>query len=163
MKIKVNLLDPESIKSALDQLNTYKRSLNAKASEIARRLSDIGRRVVDYQYSTTSESDLYEVYCIVNGNSSMIIAEGDGVMFLEFGAGVATTDYTYETESEGLPPIFPGSYSQTEGRGFFRPGHEYWYFEHHKYTAVEPCLGFYFAKREMIDQAAEIAIKVFKK
>ena len=163
MKIKINPYDPNSVQNAIDKVNNYKNGLKGKIQTIIEKLSVLGVKIVDAQYSTGSENDLYEVYCIVNGNESMIIAEGDGVMFLEFGAGMWTTDYTYETESEGLPSIEPGSYSQTEGRGFYRPGHEFWYFEHHKYRAIEPTLGFYFAKREIMDQAVEIAKRVFKK
>ncbi len=161
MKIKFNLFDTKSVDNAIEQLNQYKRTLNDKVSEIVEKLAVLGKEVVDAQYS--QGSDDYEVSCIVNGNSSMIIAEGDGVMFLEFGAGVYTTDYTYETESEGLPEISPGSYSQTEGRGFFRLGHEYWYFERHKYVGIQPCIGFYFAKREIMDEAVDIAKRVFRK
>lgn len=157
----MNVFDPDSIDRAITQLKTYKSTLNAKIEEVITSLAVMGKQIVDYQYSLGS--DPYEVSCIVNGDSAMIIAEGDGVMFLEFGAGVYTSDYTGSTESEGLPPIYPGSYSQTEGRGFFRPGHEYWYFNHKKYVGVQSCYGFYFASKEIKEQAAETAKRIFRK
>ena len=163
LKIKVNVFDPDSIQNAIDQLNLYKKTLQPKMNEIIEKLAVIGKQIVDYQYSGGTETDFYEVYCITNGNNAMIIAEGDGVMFLEFGAGVYTSDYTAELATEGLPPIFPGSYSQTEGRGFFRPGHEYWFYQHKKYVGAYPTRGFYMASVEMKEQAVEIAKKVFKK
>lgn len=161
MKLKINVFDEKSVEDAIAKINDYSKTLQGKADEIVARLTEIGRQVVDYQYSLSHEE--YEVSCIVKGNSSMIIAEGDNVMFLEFGTGVYTDDHTEEMEAEGLPPIFAGSYSQSEGMGHFRPDHQYWYYEGVKYQGTLPLQGFYFASKEIREQAVEIAIKVFKK
>jgi hypothetical protein len=163
LRIRINILDRDSIDNAIKRVKDYRNSLDSKVNEIVSRLAVLGMQVVEYQYNSSEDYAVYEVSCITNGDSSMIIAEGSDVMFLEFGAGTKTSDYTYETESEGLPPIFPGSYSQTEGKGQFRPGHEYWYYERRRYTSLEPCLGFYFASKEIKEQAVDIATKVFKK
>ena len=161
MNIRINALNPDSIAEAIAKIRAYESSLERKANEIAERLANLGAQVVEYAYQ--GSEDEYEVSCITNGNSSMIIAEGDGVIFLEFGTGVYTEDHTYEMESEGLPPIFAGSYSQTEGTGQFRPGHEYWYHDHTRYVGTIPMRGFYMASKEIQEQAVEIAKKVFKK
>lgn len=170
MRIRINPLDPDSIDRAIIKLNEYKLSLQQKTEEIVRRLTVLGGQVVEYYYSAAeSNPDFdgvdYEVTCIVNGNSSMIIAEGLDVVFLEFGAGVGVRDDTLAAgmETKGLPPIFPGSYSQLEGSGHFRPGHEYWYYNRHRYESLPAYQGFYFASKEIKEQAVEIAKKVFKK
>ena len=161
MKIKVNVFDPDSINDALIRVRSYRDSLRQKAEEISSRLAVRGMQVVEYQYESSHED--FEVSCITNGNSSMIIAEGSNVLFLEFGTGVYTEDHSSEMEAEGLPPIFAGSYSQTEGMGHFRPDHQYWYYEGIKYAGTLPTQGFYFASKEIKEQAVEIAKKVFKK
>lgn len=161
MKIRVNIYNPESIDNAIQKIDAYKKSLQAKANEIASKLAVLGAQIVEYAYMD-DESD-YEISCIVNGNSSMIIAEGFDVLFLEFGTGVYTEDHTAEMETEGLPPIYAGSYSQTEGKGHFTPQHPYWYYDHKRYEGSIPMRGFYMASKEMKDEAVEIAKKVFKK
>lgn len=160
MRIRIDPFDRKSVDNAIAKVNSYKNSLQEKANEICSKLAVIGAQVVEYAYYGDED---YEVSCITNGNSSMIIAEGSEVLFLEFGTGIYTEDHTGEMETEGLPPIFPGSYSQLEGRGFFRPGHEYWFFQHKKYVGAYPTRGFYMASQEMKEQAVEIAKKVFKR
>jgi len=161
LKIKINALDPESIDNAIREIERYKNSLQSKVEEILSQLAVMGMEVVDYAYGGNDEE--YEISCIVNGNNAMIIAEGSEVVFLEFGTGVYTEDHTYEMETEGLPPIFAGSYSQTEGTGQFRAGHEYWYYNHKRYVGSIPMRGFYMASKEIREQAVQVAIKVFKK
>ena len=158
MRIKITL-DSESIDNAIKKIDQYKNSLQKKAEEVLSQLAVMGMEVVNYAYG----DEEYEISCIVNGDNAMIIAEGSEVVFLEFGTGVYTEDHTYEMETEGLPPIFAGSYSQTEGSGQFRAGHEYWYYNHRKYVGSIPLRGFYMASKEIKEQAVNVAIKVFKK
>lgn len=161
MRIKINAFDYDSINEAYEKVKAYKNSLNSKVNEIVSKLTVIGAEIVEYQYFSSHED--YEVSCVVNGNSSMIIAEGDNVVFLEFGTGVLTEDNTDEMDSKGLPPIFAGSWSNTEGLGQFRPDHQYWYHNHIKYQGTMPMQGFYFASKEIKEQAVNIATRVFKK
>lgn len=135
--------------------------MSDKANRIVSELAKRGAQIVEYSYSANVYED-YEVSCVVNGNSAMIIAEGDDVVFLEFGAGVNTEDYTGEMETEGLPPIYPGSYSETEGlKMFSRYG--YWFHEGKKYTGLQPMRGFYFASKDIKEQAVDVAIRVFRR
>ena len=163
-RIKVNVLDIESVNAAINQIKLYRSSLDKKVEEILKELSVLGAEVVEYQYYSSHE-DYYEVSCEVNGNSAMIVAEGENVVFLEFGTGVYTEDYTDEEDisPKGLPPIFPGSWSNTEGMGQFTPDHQYWYHKHVMYQGTLPTRGFYFASKEIKNQAVDIAKKVFKK
>ena len=161
MKIKLNVLEIETIDEAIKAINDYSKTLKPKAKEIATRLSEIGKQVVDFSYSQSGED--YYLTCITKGNSSMIIAEGDNVLFIEFGTGVYTNGDTYEMETEGLPPIYAGSYSQLEGQGHFTPEHPYWYYGGVRYEGTIQLSGFYFASKEIKQQAVEVAKKVFKR
>lgn len=155
MKIDINLFDTKSIDNAIRKIEKYIDNLNKATDEIARRLAEIGVQVVTDSYNITDES--FTVHSEKTENGYVVIAEGENVVFLEFGTGVLTEDYEH-TESEGLPSITPGSWSQTEGKGHFIPGvHEYWYYNHQKYSGTVATQGFYFAKKEMLTQVNQIA------
>ena len=161
MKIKITL-DRESVDNAIKQIETYKKTFNAKVEKIVSELANMGKQIVETQFATSTEDSDYKVSCIVNGDNAMIIAEGEDVVFLEFGTGVATTDTTVDMETEGLPPIYKGSWSETEGSGVFaKYGH--WHYKGVDYTGTMPTMGFYFASKAIKDVAVEMAIKVFKK
>lgn len=166
MLIQIDPFDVKSVDNAIQKIQEYKNSLSEKIDRLVTELLKLGMEIIEYQYSTAEPGFAtldYEVSCITNGDSSMIIAEGSDVVFLEFGAGVYTANYLGEVESSGLPVIAPGSYSQTEGSGQFRPGHEYWWFGRRKYEGLVPCLGFYHASKEIREQAVTIAKRIFTK
>lgn len=161
MRIDIDIFDSKSINAAVKMLNRYADGIAKAAEEIARRLAEIGVQVVDQSYSFTGEA--YTVRKEQTENGYMIIAEGDNVLFLEFGTGVLTEDYEHPN-AEGLPVIAPGSWSQTEGMKHFIPGiHEYWYYNRRKYSGTIATQGFYFAKKEMKEQAKQIAAEEFHK
>lgn len=164
MRIRVNLTNRDSVREALKELRDYKKEVSRRANEVVSRLAQMGTEIVDTQFSIVAEQDPPEVYCLVNGNSAMIIAEGDNVVFLEFGTGVDVTDKTGDLgmETEGLPPIYAGSWSETQGRGVFaRFG--YWHYKNQLYTGTMATQGFYFASKEIREKAVEEAKRIFKK
>lgn len=160
MKIQVNLYDPKSIDNAIRQINAYKKRIEEMANDVISELARMGEQIVDTQFSLSGED--YDISCEINGNYAMIIAEGENVVFLEFGTGVDTEVPDSEMESSGLPPIYAGSWSETEGRGvFYRFGH--WYYQRKLYTGTMATRGFYFASKEIRERAVEVARKAFKK
>lgn len=161
MKIKIKL-SRDSVDEAITQVKAYRRNLPNKTEEILTKLANMGKQIVDFRFSLTGEE--YDVSCIVNGNNAMIIATGDNVVFLEFGTGVGVIDKTEEfgMETAGLPPIYSGSWSETEGSGVFAR-HGYWHYNGHFYAQTMATQGFYFASKEIRDKAVEEAKRVFKK
>ena len=163
MKITVDLFNPKSIDDAIKELERYSNRLESACMELAERLAKLGAQTVENEYRSASEEKQFVVECTQTDNGWTIIAEGENVVFLEFGTGVLTEDYEHP-EAVGLPNISPGSYSQTEGRGNFVVGsHEYWYYRKKRYSGTIATHGFYFAKREMKEQAILIAREVFHK
>lgn len=161
MKIAIDLFDSKSIDNAISVIEKYRNNLKNTEDAIAKRLAEIGAQVVDQSYSITGEA--FTVHSEKTDNGYMIIAEGENVVFLEFGTGVLTEDYEHPN-AEGLPDITPGSWSQTEGKGHFIPGvHEYWYHNRKKYSGTIATQGFYFAKKEMMTQVNQIATEEFRK
>ena len=160
MKIRLNVLDPDSIDRAITQIKEYKKDLERKAEEVIFELANMGKEIVDTQFSISGED--YDISCETNGKYAMIIAEGENVVFLEFGTGVDTVAPDPEMESVGLPPIYAGAWSETEGSGVFaRHGH--WHYKGVDYTGTMATKGFYFASKEIKEQAVNVAKKVFKK
>lgn len=163
-KIKININDPTSIDNAITTLRTYSKNLKQATKQIAEELANLGAQVVDGAYSMGDSLDAveYDVYTKRMPGGYVIVAEGNSVMFLEFGTGIMTEDY--EKSGVGLPPIVPGSYSQTEGMKHFIPGeHEYWFYERRKYTGTPATKGFYFANKQMQEQAEKIVRKALRK
>ena len=117
MKIQVNVFDPDSVDIAIAEVNKYKRAINEKVKEIVTELGMRGRQIVDNQYSILEEYEIYEVDCIVNGTSAMIIAEGDNVVFLEFGGKILQP-----AVSDGCADFFVGQLVfPDQARGMFHP------------------------------------------
>lgn len=165
--IKVNLFNENSIDKAIAELQKYSKSTKRKAEKIADELTKIGAKIVDDRYSMAHEDNesyavTYYTYKDKGFPSCAIVARGENVMFLEFGTGIYTDDFSDEFEHEPLPPIFGGSWSQSEGKGHFRPDHQYWYYNGIKYQGTLPMMGFYFATKEMKNQAESIVRSVFQ-
>ena len=162
--IKVNLLKENSIDRAIAELQKYTERLTKRAEKIANDLTKIGAKIVDDRYKMSHEE--YVVYYLTakdrGKKTCLIVAEGENVMFLEFGTGIYTDDFSDEFDHDTLPPIFGGSWSQTEGMGHFRPDHQYWYYNRVKYQGTLPMMGFYFATKEMKEQAETIVREAFK-
>lgn len=164
MRIRVNLTNRDSVREALKELRDYKKEVSRRANEVVTRLAEMGTKIVDMQFSIVADEDPPEVYCLVNGNSAMIIAEGENVVFLEFGTGVDVLDKTGDLgmETEGLPPIYSGSWSETQGSGVFAR-HGYWHYNGRFYAGTTHTLGFYYASKEIREKAVEEAKRIFKK
>lgn len=162
MKIKINPYSQDSVNEALKKIIQYKQSFEYKVQELISELAKMGERKVDTQFSLITEYEPYDVYCEMEGNNAIIIAEGENVIFLEFGTGVDVTDTTDEMETEGLPPIYKGSWSETEGTGQFAH-YRYWYYNGHRYTGTMATQGFYLASKEIRTEAVNVAKRIFKK
>ena len=83
-------LSPDSIQSAIDELKSYRRTLDAKTDKLLERLASLGVREASVRFTTA-------IYDGVNDSSVTleaidggyrILAEGQAVAFIEFGSGV---------------------------------------------------------------------------
>lgn len=160
--IRVNVTNKDSIDKAVRQLKDYANKLREAEREVTRQLAEIGVNVIKVEYYNVEPSD-YDVFSQETPNGHVIIAYGEDVMFIEFGAGVVTADYEHPN-AEGLPPIVAGEWSKTEGsKQFYLKG--YWYYNHERYTHYPdyPAWGFHEAKKQIIEQAEEVVRKVFSK
>lgn len=93
-------------------------------------------------------------------NGYRITAEGEDVLFIEFGAGDAAG--SDNALYDNVPFVVrPGSWSATHAQMYSTLG--YWYFGGHKITEVPTSPAFYYAYEAMVQAIPRIASEVFKK
>lgn len=157
-------LSHNGIVAARRMLLDYENSLQNKLNILAERLASIGVRVASTYYNAGMEEGKnydYDVTIEPTERGCKLVANGEDVCFLEFGAGVSTRSWQGEGQ-EGLPPIYPGSWSETEGVGqFVNKG--YWIYGNELYKGIEPTMGMYHASKQMLTDCIEEARKVFEK
>lgn len=161
--ITVDPYDPSSYDRAIRAIKRYEIWANKKALELCNKLAGIGANVASIHFAGgfISGNDDVTISVVPLNNGYQIVADGQSVCFLEFGAGVAAGN-GYDTDEIVPPvPIYPGSYSQTKGKGIFTEDHPYWFHDGQYYSMVTPRMGMYHAVSEMKRQVAQIAKEVF--
>lgn len=135
--IKINLFDGgKSLQQAIRQIEQYKNDLPKKCEEYVRRLAELGIPVIDSNIAAAQgDSDkTHNTYIKINSFGSYsqaeLIVEGQGILFVEFGAGVY-----WNGEAKHSPhPLGEemgytiGSYGQGKGKqntwGYYAEGGE---------------------------------------
>lgn len=162
MKMTVDL---GNIGAVLDELQSMKSRLPKNTDEFLKRMSEIGVTSAEMGFATAQydgESSGNTVRSRQDGpNKYTVRAEGDTVLFLEFGAGITYWTRYSEAEKNGMGPgTYPG---QTRA---FSPGGWYFYDSsgtvHHTY-GNPPSMAMYNATKEIQMRAPRIAQEVFGK
>lgn len=155
-------LNTKSINSAIKEVRAYKKWVQDKTLELTRKLAELGAdeakvRFVGAQYDGINDSSV-TVEPITNGYK--IVAAGNAVCFIEFGAGVyynGTEPYP-EPRPSGVVGI--GEYGQGKGRrkawGFYDADGAL--VITHGTPAAMPM---YHASRVMMQEVSRIAKEVF--
>lgn len=160
--IKVSL-NKQSVDKAIKELNAYKNSIGRKLDELCKRLAAIGATNVSLGYSRAVYTGKKDVNVSVEKtqNGYAIVAEGETVLFLEFGAGV-TYGYGHpKPEVDGVH-MGPGTYPDGKGhwddpKGWWIPseaggGHTY---------GNPPSAAMYQTAKDLRDIILDIAKEVF--
>ena len=163
-----------NVKHLITQLERYKtKTLPKKIDEKLKFLAKIIRDKTDRAYHTHRRRKHRSVnvtvsHVTIEGENRVITvsANGEAVVFLEFGAGDMAGafdggNYDMVMAENGII-ITPGSYSVTLGLGGQDPPvhpnyayDEYWLFNGQKYTYIEPTRGLYRAVQEAIARYVE--------
>lgn len=171
MKITVALSE-ESIKSAIKQLNSYKRSLNKKVLKLIDAMVAYGE---DYAINEVGHVDTGDTLNTIrgyrNGNKGVIVAGGSAV-FLEFGTGVryngpaGSSPHPKGNELDMTIGEYPDDYYVEHGvsRGASKHG---WYYENgageYVHTYGIPAKMFMWkTARELERVAPELAKEIFR-
>lgn len=110
--IEVDLLDSASIDAAIKKLNKHLKERERKIDLYMQKLTQVGevaaQRAYGHSVEVKSHKDSNGVW--------EIRADGEQVIFLEFGAGVYTEDHGLTIGSDLNILIYPGGWSETEGK-----------------------------------------------
>lgn len=128
-------------------------NLQEKCAELAKRLCEIGEPIIRQVHGNPTE-----VWTEPSDNGYKIVAEGEDVLFIEFGAGNAagSTAGLYDD----VPSVVrPGSWSETHAKQYVMYGN--WWFGGQAYVEVVPTPAFYYAYEYMVQNLPTVAKEVF--
>ena len=128
--------------------------MDRKLAELAERLCQIGEPIIRQIHGHHSA-----VWAEPTANGYRIVAEGEDVLFIEFGAGdsAGSDNGLYDA----VPSVArPGSWSETHAQQYSRYG--FWYFAGQKMTEVPTSPAFYYAYEAMVQNLPRIAEEVFR-
>ena len=118
-------LDAKSIANAIKELQDYQSWLHIKANELSTRLADMGSINVSLGYSRaiyTGPKDTDVTVEDRGNNTYAIVASGETVLILEFGAGVTYGDGHPQAAEFGYGPgTYPGQTHAMDPRGWYLP------------------------------------------
>lgn len=159
MTINVDILDPASVQAAITQLESY--DLEARVDEICRRLADIGFATASAGFAGAIYDGTNDVRVTVEpiDNGYAVKANGEAVLFIEYGAG-ATFGYGHP-RPEGYGP---GTYNPRSRRWSSPYG---WYYGtsrdlHHTY-GNPPAAAMYHAEQDALRDVERIAEEVLNR
>lgn len=118
-------LSESGIQKIQDELTVYRKWQEEKARELAERLASLGATVASIRFSRavyTGQKDV-EVSVEELPNGYKVKADGESVLFIEFGSGVT---YGYGHPEAGEFGMGPGTYPDGKGhwddpRGWYLP------------------------------------------
>lgn len=163
MKIQINALDPSSVDKAIKQLEEYAKDLDRKAQMLCERLADMGAMYAEWNFSGVlyaSDNIEYKVDRVQEEpNKYVIRANGQSVLFMEFGAGVK---YGYGHPQASEFGMGPGTYP---GKGHWDDPKGWWFGEKGHWTHTygnAPGMSMYNAAKDLRSEIQQVAQEVFK-
>lgn len=154
-------LSAESISQAIREVKRYKNDLLRKLDEICRRAAELGATNASLGYARavyTGNKDVFVSVEEIPGGYA-IVANGESVLFLEFGAGAT---YGYGHPEAAKYGMGPGTYPDGKGhwddpRGWYLPkekggGHTF---------GNPPSAAMYETAKELPERILQIAREVF--
>lgn len=152
--IDLDPLNPASVWRANRVLRERTRRFEANVTRFLERLAEIGKEAAQGAYGSAISVTVEPIE-----NGMAIIANGDAVAFLEFGAGDATNSgnrYANEMPFD----VSPGSWSKEHAQQYIKLG--YWVFGGVKYTAIQPRNGMEHAYEAIMENIHSVAREVFE-
>ena len=159
--ITIDVMDAGSIRRAIADLQAYRDRIIAKANELARRLAERGAVIASLSFARVAYTGPKDVTITVearSANTYAIIASGETVLILEFGAGITYGEGHPQAGEFGYGPgTYPGQKHAMTGKGWYLPkekggGHTY---------GNPPSMAMYLAGKEIRDEVEAVAREVF--
>lgn len=163
MKIVIDPFNKASINAAIKQLKQYERDFQQKEIEFVRKLKEIGVSVASAGFARADYDGVNDVLIAETqgGTRAAVIAYGETVGFIEFGAGVKFPEY----DADGLEFTPPAHGTYGQGKGKNPHG---WYFKQgdgasarHTY-GNPPAEAMLTARNAMIEKVIDVAREVWR-
>ena len=165
MKISIDVFDSKSIDKAIKQLEDYQKGLDRKAQELCKRLADMGAMYAEWNFSGVlyaSDNIEYKVEPVqAEPNKYVIKANGQSVLFMEFGAGVKYGAGHPQAAEFGMGP---GTYPN--GKGHWDDPHGWWFGGKGHWTHTygnAPGMPMYNAAKDLRSEIEKVAQEVFSR
>lgn len=160
MKITIPLSEI-AIDETIAKLEAYEKALDTKAKLLCERLAEIGRFEAELGFATAvydGDKD-FEVTVVETEKGYKVLANGETVLFLEFGAGIT---YGYGHPQANEFGMGPGTYP--DGKGHWDSPYGWWLPKDvgggHTW-GNPPSMPMYYAAKDVRAQIEEIAREVF--
>lgn len=128
--------------------------LDRKVKEVAERLCQIGEPIIRQVHGHNAD----RIETVPTKNGYKIVAEGQDILFIEFGAGDAAG--SENANYDAVPwEAQPGTWSMNHAQMYSRYG--FWVFGGQIYREVQPTPAFYYAYEYMVQNLPRIAREVF--
>lgn len=128
--------------------------LDRKVKEVAERLCQIGEPIIRQVHGHHAD----RIETVPTRNGYKIVAEGQDILFIEFGAGDAAG--SENALYDAVPwEAQPGTWSMNHAQMYSRYG--FWVFGGQIYREVQPTPAFYYAYEYMAQNLPRIAREVF--
>ena len=160
-EIKVELTN-RSIGKAVNELQKYAAWVTRKEKELRDRLAMLGASVASIQFARAIYTGSNDVTVRVDntGSVAVIYAEGEAVVFIEFGTGAK---YGYGHPQAGEFGYGPGTWSDgPDGKGHWDNPNGWWFGSSQHTYGSPPAMAMYKAVQEIAANVTEIAREVFR-
>ena len=139
-----------SITGLDSMINTVRRfqNIEERLEKIAKRLCEVGEPIIRQTHGHHAR-----VWYEQTQDGYKIVAEGQDIVFVEFGAGdmAGTTSVLYDQ----VPVVVrPGSWSETHAQQYSTQG--FWFFGGKMYRETVPHPAFYYAYQAMVQALPQI-------
>lgn len=158
-RIVIDPFDPSTYDVAIEHAEAMGKRLSERGQKICLRLAEIGKSEAETHFTPEAGNSDVTLSVVPTAEGAELIAEGDDLYFMEFGAGTQA-GAGYDTGTIEPPvEITPGSYSGSLGTGkFIKDG--YWHYGGQRMDAITPQMGMYHAYKASEAQAQKVAEEV---
>lgn len=159
-KITVEL-SAKSINRAIKEVERYKQWVAEKEAELRARLAMLGASVASIQFARAIYTGSNDISVRVDdtGSVAVIYAEGEALLFIEFGSGYK---YGYGHPMAGKLGYGPGTWSDgPNGKGHWKNEKGWWYGSGQHTYGNPPAMAMYKAVQEITENVTKIAREVF--
>lgn len=156
-KIEIKLTD-RSIGNAIKAVERYQAWVSEKEKELRSRLAMLGATVASIRFARAIYTGSNDITVRVDdtGSKAVIYAEGEALLFIEFGAGIT---YGYGHPQAGEFGYGPGTYP---GKGNWDNPKGWWFGSSQHTFGNPPAMAMYDAVQEIAKSVTEIAREVFR-